>query len=79
MGYTTLGDAWLADSIAEEERVPRRAVYQERQRELREESGPRRIGVIEVLCGQLGDWNAAQPGSDAVLDLAPGLIECLGA
>ncbi len=37
MGYTTTGDAWLAESIAEEERLARRSAYQERQDELRED------------------------------------------
>jgi hypothetical protein len=31
MGYTTAGDAWLAESIAEEERLARRSAYEERQ------------------------------------------------
>jgi len=31
MGYTTAGDAWLAESIAEEERLGRRCAYEERQ------------------------------------------------
>lgn len=31
MGYTTAGDVWLAESIAEEERLARRAMYEERQ------------------------------------------------
>jgi hypothetical protein len=31
MGYTTPGDAWLAESIAEEERLARRSAYEERQ------------------------------------------------
>jgi hypothetical protein len=31
MGFTTGGDAWLAESIAEEERVARRFAYEERQ------------------------------------------------
>ncbi len=31
MGYTTPGDAWLAESIAEEERLARRCAYEERQ------------------------------------------------
>jgi hypothetical protein len=30
MGYTTAGDAWLAESIAEEERLARRSAYVER-------------------------------------------------
>jgi hypothetical protein len=34
MGYTTPGDAWLAESIAEEERLARRSTYEERQDEL---------------------------------------------
>lgn len=36
MGYTTAGDAWLAESIAEEERLPRRSLYEERQEALSE-------------------------------------------
>ena len=31
MGYTTAGDAWLAESIAEDERLARRSLYEERQ------------------------------------------------
>jgi hypothetical protein len=31
MGYTTAGDAWLAESIAEEEGLARRSAYEERQ------------------------------------------------
>jgi hypothetical protein len=31
MGYTTAGDAWLAESMAEEERLARRSAYEERQ------------------------------------------------
>jgi hypothetical protein len=31
MGYTTAGDAWLAESIAEEERLARRSAYEDRQ------------------------------------------------
>ena len=31
MGYMTAGDAWLAESIAEEERLARRSRYEERQ------------------------------------------------
>ena len=31
MGYTTAGDAWLAESMAEEERLARRSMYEERQ------------------------------------------------
>jgi hypothetical protein len=31
MGYTTAGDTWLAESIAEEERLARRSLYEERQ------------------------------------------------
>jgi len=38
MGYTTAGDAWLAESIAEEERLARRSAYEERQEILREET-----------------------------------------
>jgi hypothetical protein len=34
MGYTTAGDAWLAESIAEEERLARRSIYEERQDEM---------------------------------------------
>ena len=30
MGYTTVGDAWLAESMAEDERVAKRIAYQER-------------------------------------------------
>jgi hypothetical protein len=30
MGYTTAGDTWLAESIAEEERLARRFGYEER-------------------------------------------------
>ena len=30
MGYTTAGDAWLAESIAEEERLARRSMYEQR-------------------------------------------------
>jgi hypothetical protein len=30
MGYTTVGDAWLAESIAEDERFARRRIYEER-------------------------------------------------
>jgi hypothetical protein len=37
MGYTTGGDAWLAESIAEEERLSRRFLYEERQDAMREE------------------------------------------
>ncbi len=37
MGYTTAGDAWLAESIAEEERLARRSAYEERQECLRVE------------------------------------------
>jgi hypothetical protein len=37
MGYTTPGDAWLAESIAEEERLARRSAYEERQEISREE------------------------------------------
>jgi hypothetical protein len=36
MGYTTAGDAWLAESIAEEERLARRSAYEERQDALAE-------------------------------------------
>ncbi len=36
MGYTTAGDAWLAESIAEEERLARRSAYEEHQDELAE-------------------------------------------
>ncbi|HVC72025.1 MAG TPA: replication initiator [Acidimicrobiales bacterium] len=36
MGYTTAGDAWLAESIAEEERLARRCAYEERQDEMAE-------------------------------------------
>jgi hypothetical protein len=35
MGYTTAGDAWLAESIAEEERLARRSAYEELQDALR--------------------------------------------
>ncbi len=35
MGYTTAGDAWLAESIAEDERLARRSAYEERQDLLR--------------------------------------------
>jgi hypothetical protein len=38
MGYTTPGDAWLAESIAEEERLARRSTYENRQDELLEEA-----------------------------------------
>jgi hypothetical protein len=38
MGYTTAGDAWLAESIAEDERLARRSLYEERQEMLREET-----------------------------------------
>jgi hypothetical protein len=31
MGYSTAGDAWLAESIAEEERLARRSLYEEHQ------------------------------------------------
>jgi hypothetical protein len=31
IGYTTAGDAWLAESIGEEERLARRCIYEERQ------------------------------------------------
>jgi hypothetical protein len=34
MGYTTAGDAWLAENIAEEERLARRSMYDERQEQL---------------------------------------------
>jgi hypothetical protein len=34
MGFTTAGDAWLAESIAEEERLARRSAYEERRRTL---------------------------------------------
>jgi hypothetical protein len=37
MGYTTAGDAWLAESIAEEERLARRSLYDERQEALWEQ------------------------------------------
>jgi hypothetical protein len=37
MGYTTAGDAWLAESIAEEERLARRSLYEERQDQMSEE------------------------------------------
>jgi hypothetical protein len=36
MGYTTAGDAWLAESIAEEERLARRSAYEDRQDALQE-------------------------------------------
>jgi hypothetical protein len=38
MGYTNPGDAWLAESIAEEERLARRFAYEQRQEDLREAS-----------------------------------------
>jgi hypothetical protein len=38
MGYTTAGDAWLAESIAEEERLARRSAFEERQFALWEEA-----------------------------------------
>jgi hypothetical protein len=38
MGYTTAGDAWLAESIAEEERLARRSAYEDRQDTLWEET-----------------------------------------
>jgi hypothetical protein len=34
MGYTTAGDAWLAESMEEEERLARRCAYEERQAQL---------------------------------------------
>jgi hypothetical protein len=37
MGYTTAGDAWLAESIAEEERLARRSAYEDRQDSMRED------------------------------------------
>jgi hypothetical protein len=37
MGYTTAGDAWLAESMAEEERLARRSMYEERQDALTED------------------------------------------
>jgi len=37
MGYTTAGDAWLAESMAEEERLARRSMYEERQDALAED------------------------------------------
>jgi hypothetical protein len=36
MGYTTAGDAWLAESMAEEDRLARRSIYEERLAMLRE-------------------------------------------
>jgi hypothetical protein len=38
MGYTTPGDAWLAESIAEEERLARRSTYENHQDALWEET-----------------------------------------
>jgi hypothetical protein len=38
MGYTTAGDAWLAECIAEDERLARRSMFEERHDELREAS-----------------------------------------
>jgi len=38
MGYTTAGDAWLAESIAEDERLARRSAYEDRQDAMGEES-----------------------------------------
>jgi hypothetical protein len=37
MGYTTVGDVWLAESMAEEEREARRFAYEERQDEMVED------------------------------------------
>jgi hypothetical protein len=37
MGYTTAGDAWLAENIAEEERLARRSLYDDRQDQMRGE------------------------------------------
>lgn len=38
MGYTNPADAWLAESIADEERLARRFAYEERQNDLQEAS-----------------------------------------
>jgi hypothetical protein len=38
MGYTTAGDTWLAESIADEEGLARRSAYEERQELMRKEA-----------------------------------------
>ena len=39
---------------------------------------PFRIGVVQMLCGQLGHRDAPEAGSDPILDLALRLVEGLG-